>query len=78
MYLIVVNDFAKSELLGANHYKQFFVIMIVPSIILLIISGVAMWLFIRPLFRKLKSFTSAMKDYCYYILKNDLNLEISE
>lgn len=78
MYLAVVNDFAKSDLKTASHYKQFFVVMIVPSSILLIIAALAMGFIMRPIFAKLRYYSTLMADYCHYIHKNDMNLEITE
>lgn len=77
MYLVVVNDFAISELKNASHYKSIFVVMIVPSTILLIISALSMAFFMRPLFRKLHQYSSLMNEYCNLIRKNDLTLEIT-
>lgn len=77
MYLVVVNDFAKSDLKTASHYKEFFVIMLVPSTILLAISALAMGFIMRPLFGKLRYYSTLMNDYCHYIHKNDMNLEIT-
>lgn len=75
-YMVVINDFAKSELKGASHYKQFFVVMIVPSTILLLIAAIAMGLIMRPIFAKINYYSILMEDYCHYIHKNDAGLEI--
>jgi hypothetical protein len=71
---VVVNDFAKSEIKGASHYKQFFVIMIVPSTILLLIAAVSMGLIMRPIFAKLQHYSLLMNEYCHFIHKNDMSL----
>lgn len=58
--------------------SNFFVVMIVPSSILLIIAALAMGFIMRPIFAKLRYYSTLMADYCHYIHKNDMNLEITE
>lgn len=51
--------------------------MIVPSTILLIISALTMGFIMKPLFSRLQQSSILMNDYCHYIRKNDMNLEIT-
>jgi hypothetical protein len=51
--------------------------MLAPSAILLCIAGLTMWLIMRPIFAKLNHSTTLMNEYCYFIKRNDMNLEIT-
>jgi hypothetical protein len=51
--------------------------MIVPSAILFFIAALSMGFIMRPIFAKLNHSTALMNECCYFIKRNDMNLEIT-
>jgi hypothetical protein len=71
---VVANNFAKAELVEESRSEQIFIIMIVPSILLLLASILVTTLILKSILSKLDNALEMMGEYCSLIKNGDLKL----